>query len=198
MLGPVTPRASLSPLLRRLLITAAKEKRPRTYGLKFDASIPTTELSKVTDQLKGIPGIKAITLTNTGGSLRLRSDSYWPSVKQQVERVLYERFDPDTPHTPEELQAAIAQIQKTSTGLHAIELAAALLLRAAINPYLARDGGSCTLHSVENTPKGVVVHLNLHGNCSGCPSSSQTMKGFVIKQFKKYLPTVTDVVAHDA
>lgn len=198
MLGSLTPRASLSPLLRHLLISATKERRPRTYALRFDTTIPATSIPEVVDHLKVIPGVKAASLTTMGGSLRLRSDTYWPSVKQQVERLLYQRFDPDTPHTPEELRAAIDQLQRTHPEEHAIRLATELLLRAAVNPYLARDGGSCTLHSIENTPRGMVVHINLHGNCSGCPSSAQTMRGFVTQQFRKYLPMVGDVVAHDA
>ena len=47
------------------------------------------------------------------------------------------------------------------------------LLNEYIKPAVESDGGSITFHSYV----GDVVTVNLKGACSGCPSSTSTLKG---------------------
>jgi Fe-S cluster biogenesis protein NfuA len=39
------------------------------------------------------------------------------------------------------------------------------------------------------------VYLQLQGACSGCPSSSATLKGGIESLLKYYVPEVTEVLA---
>ena len=64
------------------------------------------------------------------------------------------------------------------------------LLENKVKPVVASHGGDITFHSFE---KGIVT-LELKGSCSGCPSSTATLKMGIENMLKHYLPEVTEVV----
>ena len=63
------------------------------------------------------------------------------------------------------------------------------ILDTRIRPAVAQDGGDITFHSYESG----VVFLSLRGSCSGCPSSTVTLKRGVENTLKHYIPEVTEV-----
>jgi Fe-S cluster biogenesis protein NfuA len=65
------------------------------------------------------------------------------------------------------------------------------LLDTRIRPAVAVDGGDITFSRYE---KGV-VHLKLKGACSGCPSSSVTLKNGIENMLRHYIPEVLEVCA---
>lgn len=66
------------------------------------------------------------------------------------------------------------------------------ILDAEIAPAVAQDGGNITFKSYENG----VVNVVLRGSCSGCPSSTVTLKNGIENLLKMRLPgQVSEVVA---
>ncbi|TAJ73097.1 MAG: NifU family protein [Gallionellaceae bacterium] len=65
------------------------------------------------------------------------------------------------------------------------------LLDSRIRPAVAQDGGDI-LFSRYEADTGV-VWLNMRGACSGCPSSTATLKSGVESMLKHYVPEVTRV-----
>jgi Fe-S cluster biogenesis protein NfuA len=65
------------------------------------------------------------------------------------------------------------------------------LLDTRIRPAVAQDGGDI-LFSRFDVQTGV-VWLNMRGACSGCPSSTATLKAGVENMLKHYVPEVTGV-----
>jgi len=65
------------------------------------------------------------------------------------------------------------------------------LLDSRIRPAVAQDGGDIVFSRFE--PDTGVVWLNMRGACSGCPSSSATLKAGVENMLKHYVPEVTRV-----
>ena len=65
------------------------------------------------------------------------------------------------------------------------------VLDAKIRPAVARDGGDITFKSFKD---GIVV-VELKGSCSGCPSSTMTLKQGVQNLLCHYLPEVKEVIA---
>jgi Fe-S cluster biogenesis protein NfuA len=65
------------------------------------------------------------------------------------------------------------------------------LLDTRIRPAVAQDGGDITFSKFE--PATGVVWLHMRGACSGCPSSSATLKSGVENMLKHYVPEVTRV-----
>jgi len=65
------------------------------------------------------------------------------------------------------------------------------VLDAKIRPAVARDGGDIKFRSFENG----VVTVELQGSCSGCPSSTMTLKQGVQNLLCHYIPEVKSVEA---
>ena len=65
------------------------------------------------------------------------------------------------------------------------------ILEQKIRPAVARDGGDIKFKEFKNG----VVKVQLQGSCSGCPSSTMTLKQGVQNLLCHYLPEVKEVVA---
>ncbi len=65
------------------------------------------------------------------------------------------------------------------------------LIETRVRPAVASDGGDIVYRGFD---KGR-VYLQLQGACSGCPSSSATLKGGIESLLKYYVPEVTEVLA---
>jgi Fe-S cluster biogenesis protein NfuA len=65
------------------------------------------------------------------------------------------------------------------------------LIDTRVRPAVAQDGGDIVFHSFEDG----VVKLEMHGACSGCPSSTATLKQGVENMLKHYVPEVLAVEA---
>ena len=65
------------------------------------------------------------------------------------------------------------------------------VLDAKVRPAVARDGGDIKFKEF----KDGVVKVQLQGSCSGCPSSTMTLKQGVQNLLCHYLPEVKEVIA---
>lgn len=63
------------------------------------------------------------------------------------------------------------------------------LLETRVRPAVARDGGDIVFHGFD---KGI-VYLKMRGACSGCPSSTATLKMGIENMLRHYVPEVTEV-----
>lgn len=67
------------------------------------------------------------------------------------------------------------------------------LIDTRVRPAVAADGGDIVFQHYE--PRTGVVFLSLHGSCSGCPSSTMTLKAGIENMLKHYVPEVVKVEA---
>ncbi len=65
------------------------------------------------------------------------------------------------------------------------------IIEHRVRPAVAMDGGDIIFKSFEDG----IVKLELHGACSGCPSSSATLKSGIENMLKHYVPEVIAVEA---
>ena len=83
-------------------------------------------------------------------------------------------------------------VVKNTVAKHAIDSKIIAILDEHVKPAVEMDGGNIEFHSYKNG----VVSLILQGACSGCPSSTITLKSGIEQLLKKLLPNqITDVVA---
>ena len=68
------------------------------------------------------------------------------------------------------------------------------LLDTRVRPAVAMDGGDIIYDSF----KDGVVYLHMQGACSGCPSSTATLKMGIENMLKHYVPEVQEVRPIDA
>lgn len=67
------------------------------------------------------------------------------------------------------------------------------LLDTRVRPAVAQDGGDIIFRSFEDG----IVYVHLQGACSGCPSSTATLKHGIENMLKYYVPEVVAVQAVD-
>ena len=68
------------------------------------------------------------------------------------------------------------------------------ILEQYIRPAVENDGGLIVFRSFENG----IVTVVLKGSCSGCPSSTVTLKGGIEALLKRLIPEVKEVIAQEA
>ena len=82
-------------------------------------------------------------------------------------------------------------LNEQSESLDEIEKKIVQLLDEKIRPAVAKDGGDIKFKEF----KDGIVKVQLQGSCSGCPSSTMTLKRGVENLLCHYLPEVKEVVA---
>ncbi|MDH3239052.1 MAG: NifU family protein [Alphaproteobacteria bacterium] len=65
------------------------------------------------------------------------------------------------------------------------------LLETRIRPAVAQDGGDILFHGFQRG----VVYLRMQGSCSGCPSSTATLKVGIENLLRHHIPEVIEVRA---
>lgn len=65
------------------------------------------------------------------------------------------------------------------------------LIDTRVRPAVAMDGGDIIFRGYQDG----IVQLELHGSCSGCPSSTMTLKSGIENMLKHYVPEVVAVEA---
>jgi Fe-S cluster biogenesis protein NfuA len=63
------------------------------------------------------------------------------------------------------------------------------LIESRVRPAVANDGGDITFRGF----KDGVVYLDMKGACSGCPSSTATLRHGIQNLLRHYLPDVVEV-----
>jgi Fe-S cluster biogenesis protein NfuA len=67
------------------------------------------------------------------------------------------------------------------------------VLEEYVRPAVEQDGGAIDFKSYKDGK----VTLLMRGSCSGCPSSSVTLKGGIENLFKKMVPEVKEIIAEE-
>ena len=128
-------------------------------------------------------------------SVTAGAGSDWSALKPQVVAILLDHFVSQAPlfHVAGN---GIAVPQEDMGHGHAAEdeeIVAQILdlLETRIRPAVANDGGDVSFRGFREG----VVYLQMQGACSGCPSSTATLKNGIESLIKHYVPEVTEVRA---
>ena len=115
-------------------------------------------------------------------------DRDWTVLKPAILGVIMEHFTADKPVV---LGADAAADENFDAADSEIVDQIKELLDTRVRPAVAQDGGDIVFRGFE---KGV-VYLHMQGSCSGCPSSTATLKMGIENMLKHYIPEVTEVRA---
>ena len=119
----------------------------------------------------------------------------WRGLKPQVLEVLLDHFASDAPLFRPGSAAGIEiapEVEIDDEGADPDVVAQIReLIETRVRPAVARDGGDIVYRGF----KGGTVYLAMHGACSGCPSSTMTLKNGIESLLKHYVPEVETVEA---
>jgi Fe-S cluster biogenesis protein NfuA len=123
--------------------------------------------------------------------------SDWSALKPQVVAILLDHFVSQTPlfHAPSADGIAVPAEEDADYGDDPADADVVAqikeLLETRIRPAVANDGGDIAYRGFREG----VVYLSMQGACSGCPSSTATLKQGIEGLLKHYVPEVSEVRA---
>ena len=132
-----------------------------------------------------INGIEGIFLGEDFISVNKKDVTKWDDVKHIVISFINDFYSEGKEFVIDE------SLDEQNVNLDEIEQRIVKILDQKIRPAVARDGGDIKFKEF----KDGVVKVQLQGSCSGCPSSTMTLKQGVQNLLCHYLPEVKEVVA---
>ena len=173
------------------------EITPNPNSLKFIpgkivSSIGSFEVTKndnVNNELirniLSVNGVEGIFLSKDFISVNKHDENSWDEIKHIVISYINEFYASGKEFVINK------DLNKQTKNFDEIEKRIIQLLEDKIRPAIARDGGDIKFKEF----KDGVVKVQLQGSCSGCPSSTMTLKQGVQNLLCHYLPEVKEVVA---
>ena len=114
----------------------------------------------------------------------------WAEIQDSIRKFITEYLQAEKPLLLEEDSAEPDQVENTVDEPE-LEKKIKEILDEYIKPAVEMDGGAIQFHSFEDG----VVKLLLQGACSGCPSSTVTLKAGIENLLKRMVPEVQTVEA---
>ena len=146
------------------------------------------DTSPLATRLFEIDGVSGVFLGSDFISVT-KADGEWQHLKPAILGVIMEHYmsgapivegeDPEHGVSDEFYDAADAETVKTIKEL----------IETRVRPAVAQDGGDIVFQGFE---KGI-VYLQMRGACSGCPSSTATLRHGIENLLKHFLPEVQEV-----
>lgn len=115
----------------------------------------------------------------------------WPTLKAPILAAIMDHFTSGQPLLRDETSSAGHAEDAYDGDTAQIVAEIKELLDTRIRPAVAQDGGDILFNRFD--VQTGTVWLNMRGACSGCPSSSATLKAGVENMLKHYVPEVTRV-----
>ena len=146
--------------------------------------------SVLAERLFDIPGVSGvffgsdfITVSKDAGE--------WQQLKPAILGAIMEHFMSGTPLLKQEQGATAAESPNEFFEPADADTVATIkeLIETRVRPAVANDGGDITFRGY----KDGVVYLDMKGSCSGCPSSTATLKHGIQNLLKHFVPAVTEV-----
>jgi Fe-S cluster biogenesis protein NfuA len=142
--------------------------------------------SPLAERLFSLSGVTGVFLGSDFISVSKAEDVEWFELKPAVLGVIMEHF---TSGRPVVLGDAAALDGAADDEEDEVVQQIKELLDTRVRPAVAQDGGDIIFHRYEDG----VVYLHMQGSCSGCPSSTATLKAGIENMLRHYVPEVVEV-----
>ena len=173
------------------------ETTPNPNSLKFipgkvvsnSGSFEITKKDDVKNELikniLSINGVVGIFLNRDFISINKYDDTSWDEIKHIIISFINDHYLSGKEYVVDK------DINESNENLSEIEKKIVQILDQKIRPAVAKDGGDIKFKEF----KDGIVKVQLQGSCSGCPSSTMTLKQGVQNLLCHYIPEVKEVVA---
>ena len=144
--------------------------------------------SPLAERLFGIAGVSGVFFGSDFIAVT-KGNGEWQQLKPAILGAIMEHFMSDAPVLREE-QGADAGGEEFFASEDTETVATIKeLIETRVRPAVANDGGDITFRGF----KDGIVYLDMKGACSGCPSSTATLRHGIQNLLKHYLPDVVEV-----
>ena len=179
------------------------EKNPNPNSMKFmlnfmlihnseNIDFPDAESaanSPLAVELFKFPYVKRVFYMSNFITVTKDEETQWADIIPELKQLIKDYFTAGKELFTENQKEVIVESNDDSEAVKKIKG----VLDEYIKPAVEMDGGAIQFHSF-NEDKGIVKVL-LQGACSGCPSSTITLKAGIENMLKRMIPTVKEVIA---
>jgi Fe-S cluster biogenesis protein NfuA len=153
------------------------------------AAAATAARSPLATALFALPGVARVFLGGDFVTVTKTDEVAWQTLKPQVLGVVMEHFVAGRPVVEGTADDDLFDEEDTDPADREIVDQIKELLDTRVRPAVAGDGGDIVFRGYRDG----VVRLHMQGSCSGCPSSSATLKHGIENMLRHYVPEVTTV-----
>ena len=174
------------------------QNTPNPNSLKFlpgkkvsnDIPIEITDKNKSNNELirniLSINGVTGIFLSDNFLSVNKQEKIEWEDLKHIIISFINDYYS-----NGNEIVIDKKTTSSSKLNLSDVEKKIIDILETKVRPAVAKDGGDIKFKEF----KDGVVTVNLQGSCSGCPSSTMTLKQGVQNLLCHYIPEIKEVIA---
>ncbi len=154
------------------------------------------EWSPMANSLMELPYIKAVYFSNNFVTITKEFNYEWTDVMLKVKEFLKNYIEQDGVTVREgfaefmEKQAAADAVTQFSGENGEIARKVKDLIDTYVKPAVEMDGGNIEFKAFDSG----IVYVTMQGSCSGCPSSTVTLKSGIEGMLKRMVPEVIEVV----
>ena len=151
----------------------------------FDAA-PSEDVSPLASRLFAIDGVVGVFVASNFTTITKRDDVEWTDIAEPIIAAIKACLEAggDALGPAFELEEQTAAEEDVVARIRHV-------LDHEIRPVVAMDGGDIVFSGFRNG----IVELYMHGSCSGCPSSTATLKYGIETRLRELIPEVVGVVA---
>jgi Fe-S cluster biogenesis protein NfuA len=159
-------------------------------GTAHFADAAAARRSPLAERLFLLPGVSGVFLGADFVTVTKHEEGDWYQLKPAILAAIMEHFTAGRPvllwESADGTPAAGAEEEEDEVVSQIKEL-----LETRVRPAVAQDGGDIIFHDYEDG----IVYLHMQGSCSGCPSSTATLKAGIENMLRHYIPEVVEVRA---
>lgn len=164
-------------------------------NVDFQSAEEVDGASPMADELFGLPFVKGVFISNNFITIAKKPDFEWNEIIPEIKEFIKAYLQAEKPVVNEtliaerkgEAQDAITFSEDDAEIVGKIKD----ILEKYVQPAVEMDGGTIVFR---NYKEGTVT-LGMQGACSGCPSSTVTLKNGIEGMMKRMIPEVQEVVA---
>lgn len=159
-----------------------------TGPIFFNSNEEALQKSSLAAKIFQIGNIEAVFYGTDFITVTKSEETHWSLLKPEILMVIMDHLVAGMPIFDEQ-QNLFKEID--TDGMSDVEKQIVEIIETRVRPSVAMDGGDIIYQGFENG----VVYLQLRGACSGCPSSSITLKNGIESMLKHFVPEVQSVEA---
>jgi Fe-S cluster biogenesis protein NfuA len=188
---------------RTQVVTLYTEANPNPNSMKFMlnflllsdgnsidfASAEEASRSPLAQELFQFPFVQRVFYMSNFITLTKSDEVEWMEVIPQLKQFIKGYFEQERPLFTEEQPEVIVELNNDSEAVKKIKG----VLDEYVRPAVEMDGGAIRFDSFDEGTG--VLRVQLQGSCSGCPSSTVTLKQGIQNLMRQMVPSVKEVVA---
>ncbi len=195
---PVTVYAEMTPNPSTMKFVANKHLLGTGDSAEFSNMAQAKGYSPLAEELFKLPFVDGVFIASNFVTVTKTNNLSWDFITMELREFIREWLSDGKEvlvMMPPKNEVVVNDEVKPSKVYAASEYDDAIsdLLDQYVRPAVENDGGAIDFRGFEDGKVTVV----LRGSCSGCPSSTATLKGGIENLLKQHLPEVKEVVAEN-